>query len=81
MPLLATLGYLTIGWLAVVVALTALLGLVFDVAYRAYLPLIVDRSRLTSANARLEATNSVGEVAGFGIAGLPSRPSPHRLPS
>jgi hypothetical protein len=69
-PALATVGYLTIGWLSIVVGLTAMLGLTFDVAYRAYLPSIVDRSRLTTANARLETTNAIAEVAGFGLAGL-----------
>ena len=69
-PALTALGQLSILWLAVIVALTGVLGLFFDVAYRAYLPSIVDRSRITTANARLETTNSAAEVAGFGLAGI-----------
>ncbi len=69
-PLAAVLGTLTIGHLYVVALLVSVLTVLFDVAYVSYLPSLVRREQLVEGNSKLEASNSVAEVAGFGIAGV-----------
>jgi MFS family permease len=68
-PAAALLGALRIEQLYVVALLVGALATFFDVAYRSYLPSLVRRQALVEANARLQATSSVAEVAGFGLAG------------
>lgn len=69
LPLAAT-GALTFAMLcALALAGGALTG-VFDVAYVAYLPELVPDKQLVGANARLEASVSVGEISGQGIGGV-----------
>jgi MFS family permease len=68
-PAAALLGALRIELLYLVGFSVGVMATVFDVAYRSYLPSIVRRDQLVEANARLQATNSVAEVAGFGLAG------------
>lgn len=46
------------------------LSLMFDVAYRSYLPSLVRQSELVEANSKLEFSRSAAEVAGPGIGGL-----------
>lgn len=41
----------------------------FDVSYQAYLPSLIERRRLVEGNSKLEATRSVAQLAGPGIAG------------
>ena len=43
--------------------------IIFDVVYRAYLPVIVDSRTLAQANSRLSATASAAEVGPFSLAG------------
>lgn len=69
-PLAAVLGLLRIEWLLVVAFLGSLLTLSFDLAHRAYLPSLVGRENLVEGNSKLEASGSVAEVAGFGLAGI-----------
>lgn len=68
-PLLYGLDWLTMGWLYGIVFLAGALTAIFDVAYLVYLPSLVRRDQLVSANARLEASYSVAQVAGPGIGG------------
>jgi MFS family permease len=68
-PIAALLGALRIEQLYLVALLVGVLATFFDVAYRSYLPSLVGREALVEANARLQATNAVAEVAGFGLAG------------
>jgi Na+/melibiose symporter-like transporter len=68
-PLAAIYGVLTMRHLYFVVLLAALLDLLFDVSYRAYLPALVDREQLLDANGKLSASSSLAEVAGFSICG------------
>jgi MFS family permease len=68
-PLAASMGALRIEQLYVVAMLVAVLTTFFEVAYRSYLPSLVRRDQLVEANARLQASSSVAEVAGFGLAG------------
>lgn len=69
-PLAAVLGALRIEHLLVVAFFASLLTLLFDLAHRAYLPSLVRRDELVEGNSKLEASGSVAEVAGFGLAGV-----------
>jgi MFS family permease len=69
-PLANAAGVLTLAQLYGVSALVGVLTVFFDVGYQSYVPVIVPRAELTSANAKLSASRSVAEVAGPGLAGL-----------
>ncbi len=69
-PLAAWLGILRIEHLYVVMVVVSVLTLMFDVAYRSYLPALIRRDQLLEGNSKLQATNSVAEVTGFSLAGL-----------
>lgn len=64
-----TFGALTFGHLYVAVFLIGTLTVVYAVAFRSYVPSLVRRDELVEANSKLQATSSVAEVAGFGLAG------------
>ena len=49
--------------------LTGVLTVFFDVAYQAYLPVLVSREHLIEGNSKLEVTNSVARIAGPGVGG------------
>jgi MFS family permease len=68
-PLAATLGVLGMPQLYVVGLVVGTFTLFFDVAYQAYLPALVDRRQLIEGNSKLEATRSISQLAGPGIAG------------
>lgn len=68
-PLAAVGGVLNMVHLYVVGLLVGMLTLFFDVAYQAYLPSLVERRQLVEGNSKLEATRSLGNLAGPGIAG------------
>ncbi|MBA2363337.1 MAG: MFS transporter [Chloroflexia bacterium] len=61
---------LGIAQLYVVGLLVSVLNVLFDVSYVSYLPSLVGRDSLIEGNSKLETTNSVAEVAGFGLAGI-----------
>lgn len=42
----------------------------FDIAYQAYLPVLVPRETLTDANSKLETTSTMAQVAGPSLAGV-----------
>jgi len=63
-PCAAAFGLLRIEQLFVVAFLAGVLTVFFDVGYQSFLPDLVDRSRLTEANGRLEASKSLAEMAG-----------------
>lgn len=69
-PLLAALHRLAIAHLYVVAAAGAMLTVLFDVGYQAYLPSLVDRENILEANRRLALTESFAEVAGPGLTGI-----------
>src|SRR5690348_7771631 len=69
-PLAQGLGVLTIGQLYAVALLTGVSTVFFDVAYQSYLPQLVDRSALVEGNAKLQASESVSQIAGPGVGGL-----------
>ena len=69
-PLAAILHSLHIEQLYIVGFLISILTVFFDVAYKSYLPSLIHREQLVEGNSKLQASNSVAEVAGFGIAGV-----------
>lgn len=70
LPVAAVFGRLSLAQLAIVTLLVSVLTVLFDVAYRAYLPTLVPREHLAEGNAKLEASAAVAEVAGFGLSGV-----------
>ncbi|HXW83306.1 MAG TPA: MFS transporter [Candidatus Binataceae bacterium] len=68
-PLAALFGVLSMPQLYAVILAASLLDLIFGVAYRSYLPSLVEREQLVAANSRLTASSAVAEVGGFGFAG------------
>jgi MFS family permease len=69
-PLAYAAGVLRLAQLYVVGFLSGIGTVFFDVAYGAYLPALVDRTRLVEGNAKLEASRSGAQIAGPGIAGV-----------
>lgn len=69
-PLAALLGLLRIELLYGIVILAGLLGVFFSTAYRAYLPVLVQRAHLVEGNSKLSMSDSVAEIGGSGLAGV-----------
>jgi predicted MFS family arabinose efflux permease len=68
-PVLAVRGQLTFTWVCVIAASMALLGWVFDLAYRALLPTVIDSSQLLEGNTKLATTEALAEIGGPSVAG------------
>lgn len=68
-PALHAAGLLSMPVLIGFVAVFGLLSLLFDAADQSYVPRLVPRELLTSANARLEQSDSVAQTAGPLLAG------------
>lgn len=68
-PILAWAGVLHIVHLYVIGLLVGTLTLFFNVAYRAYLPVLVADDELVEANSKLELSRTVAEIAGPSLAG------------
>jgi MFS family permease len=69
-PAAWVLGVLRIEHLYVVAFVLGLVMVVWTVAYQSFVPTLVSREDLVEANAKLEAANSVGTVAGPSLGGL-----------
>lgn len=69
-PVAAVVGVLSLGQLFVVAMLVESLTLCFAVAYRSYLPALVQRERLVEANSKLSASGSVAEISGPALGGV-----------
>ena len=69
-PLAASVGGLTIAQLYAVALVTSVSTVFFDVAYQSYLPELVSRDELVDGNAKLQASESVSQIAGPGLGGL-----------
>ncbi len=69
-PLAQLLGVLTIGQLYVVAVVAGVSTVFFDVAYQSYLPDLIDREALVEGNSKLQASESVSQIAGPGLGGL-----------
>jgi len=68
-PVARLLGVLTIEQLYVVALATGVSTVFFDVAYQSYLPQLIDRKQLVEGNAKLQASESVSQIAGPGLGG------------
>jgi MFS family permease len=69
-PIAAWSGTLTIGQLLAVALLKGVASVFFETAYQVFLPAVVGAGDLTGANAALQGSESVAQVAGPGLAGL-----------
>jgi MFS family permease len=69
-PLCAALDVLSIGYLYVAALLIGVLTVVFDVSYQSYLPSLIKREQLIEGNSKLQATSSIAQIGGPGLAGL-----------
>ncbi|WEH35265.1 MFS transporter [Streptomyces sp. AM 4-1-1] len=69
-PLCAALDVLSIGYLYVVALLIGVLTVLFDVSYQSYLPSLIRREQLVEGNSKLQATSSLAQIGGPGLAGL-----------
>jgi MFS family permease len=68
-PVAALGGVLNMPFLYVTALGVGVLTVFFDIAYQAYLPALVDRDQLVEGNSKLEATNSLAQIAGPAMAG------------
>ena len=69
-PLAAMLGWLRLEVLYLVAFLVGSLGVVFGVAYTAYLPTLIRREDLVAGNSQMESSRAVARIAGPGAGGL-----------
>ncbi|MEU4480080.1 MFS transporter [Micromonospora sp. NPDC023966] len=69
-PVVALVGHLTLAYLYAVVGLSGVLTVAFTVAYRSLLPALVPADHLTSANARLEVSENLAQLAGPSTGGV-----------
>lgn len=63
------LDLLTMTQLLVVALAGGVAKVFFNVAYRAYLPSLVDQENLLEANAKMQGSESVAQIGGPGLAG------------
>jgi MFS family permease len=69
-PAAALAGLLSIEILYAVAAAMSVLGMTFEIAYRAVLPSLVSRDDLVEGNTKLALTDSLAEIGGPALAGL-----------
>ena len=69
-PITALLGYLSMTQLYIVTFLTALLAILFDVAYQSFLPSLIAHEQLVEGNSKLEASVAMAAIVGPGLAGV-----------
>jgi len=69
-PVTRLAGALTIWQLYAVALVTGVSTVFFDVAYQSYLPLLIGRAQLVDGNAKLQASESVSQLAGPSVGGL-----------
>jgi MFS family permease len=68
-PVAAAMHQLSFVHILVVAGVVGVATVFFDVAYSAFVPVLVDPDKLERANSSLEATYSVARIAGSGLAG------------
>ncbi|WP_329481377.1 MFS transporter [Kribbella sp. NBC_01484] len=69
-PVAAWFGVLSLTQLYVVLALTGILTVLFDVAHSTYPPRLLEPDQLLPGNAKLAANHSIGAVIGAGAGGV-----------
>lgn len=70
LPVAYAAGVLSIGQLYGVAFVVGVSTVFFDVAYQSYLPELIGRDDLVEGNAKLQASQSVAEVAGPSVGGV-----------
>lgn len=68
-PVLAWTKTLSMPVMYAVALTQGCLSVIFDIAYRSYLPGLIGKDALLTGNSRLQGTASVAQVAGPGVAG------------
>src|SRR5262249_14235587 len=68
-PFAWRMGWLTLAQLFVVVFVTGVLTVFFDVAYQSYLPALIEADQLGDGNGKLQMSDSGAQVVGPGLAG------------
>lgn len=69
-PVLFLFDQLALAWLFVVVFVVGVLRVLFETAYRSYLPSLIGRDHLAEGNSKLQLSESVGRSVGPGLAGI-----------
>ncbi len=69
-PLAAWFGRLEMAQLYVIAALVGACSAAFELADHAYLPRLIGREQLVEGNSKLQATDSIAEIGGPGLAGV-----------
>lgn len=69
-PIAAVTHVLTLPFLFVVASTVTLLGVWFDTAYLSYVPVLVERDELATANSVMETSGSVAQIAGTSLGGF-----------
>ncbi|WP_442876100.1 MFS transporter [Amycolatopsis sp. NBC_01480] len=69
-PLAQLAGVLSVPYLLGVALAAGTAKVFFSLAYRSYLPVLVEREQLLAANTRLQGSESAAQVGGPGLAGV-----------
>ncbi|MFI9550024.1 MFS transporter [Nonomuraea endophytica] len=69
-PLLFVMDMLTLWWLYVVVLVMGVFGVLFEIAYRSYLPVLVAPEHLGDGNSKLQLSDSISKAVGPSLAGV-----------
>ncbi|GAA2381570.1 MFS transporter [Nonomuraea africana] len=69
-PLLFLMDLLTLWWLYVVVFVMGVFGVLFEIAYRSYLPVLVPPEHLGEGNSKLQLSDSLSKAVGPSLAGV-----------
>lgn len=72
-PVAAWLDRLTIGYLLTVAIGAGTASVFFQTAYQVYLPSLLRRDEVAEGNAKMQATETIAQVGGPGLAGLLSQ--------
>jgi MFS transporter, DHA3 family, macrolide efflux protein len=69
-PMMYALGALTLTWLYLLVFLIALVSMAYSPALNAAIPLVAKRDQLTTANALMQSTATIGQLFGPALSGM-----------
>lgn len=69
-PVLYSLGKLNFLFILLSILIVETFGVFFDIAYQTFVPEIVDKQALISANSKLELSRSLSQIMGPAMAGL-----------
>ena len=69
-PIAALAHILTLPFLLVVAPAVTVLSIWFDTAYHSYVPALVERHELTTANSVMQTSNSIAQIAGNSLGGF-----------